>query len=169
MCCGFDSPYAEGGVLTNKRTQPTSANHLTWPNNEVVPQNPDGIFSLSNINTCLVLSLVLCQEVTKRHCETWLVPSTLALALCTNNDTPQLHDRDEGSDDDDDESGYGADSYDDDIVYHMKDGGVDQIELCRYQIVHSDVVLPVNCWLRFHLWWFKQIIVRALTKRNERF
>ena len=124
---------------------------------------------ISMMTVFLVLSIVLCQEVTKRHCETWPVPSTLALALCTNNDTPQLHDRDGGSDDDDDESGYGADRYDDDILYHMKDGGVVQIELCRRQIVHSDVGLRMNRWLHFHLWWFKQIIVRALTKRNERF
>ena len=71
------------------------------------------------------------------------------------HDPPQLHDRDRGSDDDDDddddESGHGTDSYDDDILYHMKGGGVVQIQLCRHKIVHSDVGLRVNRWLHFHL------------------
>ena len=82
--------------------------------------------------------------------------NTGAGSLSPDNDTcpPQLHDRDGGSDDDDDdddESRHGTDSYDDDILYHMKGGGVVQIQLCRHQIVHSDDGLRLNRWLHFHL------------------
>ena len=73
--------------------------------------------------------------------------NTGAGSLSPAYDTPQLHDRYGGSDDNDDdndESGYGADSYGDDILYHIKEVGVVQTELCRHQILHSNVSLPVT-------------------------
>ena len=50
-------------------------------------------------------------------------------SLSPGNGTLQLHDRGGGGDDDDDEGGDGDDGHDDDVLQHVKDLGVVQIEL----------------------------------------
>ena len=60
-------------------------------------------------------------------------------SLSPGNDTLQLHNRGGGGDDDDDEGGDGDDGHDDNVLQHVKDLGVVQIELCGHQVVHRSV------------------------------
>ena len=70
--------------------------------------------------------------------------NTGAGSLSPDNDTPQLHDRYGGSEDDDGGSGYGADSYDDDVLYNMKELWVVQTELCRRCWSLSEPLAPLS-------------------------
>ena len=73
----------------------------------------------------------------------------VALHLCSinvgagtlppDNDTLQLHDCGGGGDDDDDEVENGDNGHNDDVLQHVKDLWVVQIELCGHQVVQSGV------------------------------
>ena len=72
-------------------------------------------------------------------------------SLSPDNDTLQLHDRGGGGDDDDDKTGDGDNGHDDDVLQHVKDLGVIQIELRGYQLVYSGVDPRNDDWLHVHL------------------
>ena len=72
-------------------------------------------------------------------------------SLSPDNDTLQLHHRGGGGNDDDDKSRDGDDVHDDDVLQHVKDPRVVQIELCGHQIKRRGVGRRVNRLLHNHL------------------
>ena len=65
-------------------------------------------------------------------------------SLSPDDDTLQLHDCCGGGDDDDNESGNWDNGHDDDVLQHVKDLRVVQVELCGHQLVHRGIGLRIN-------------------------
>ena len=72
-------------------------------------------------------------------------------SLSPDNDTLQLHDRGGRGDDDDDESRDGDDGHDDDVLQHVEDLRVVQVELRGHHVVHRDVGRWVHQLLHVYL------------------
>ena len=72
-------------------------------------------------------------------------------SLSPGNDTLQLHHCGGGGNDDDDKSGDGDNVHDDDVLQHVKDPRVVQIELCGHQVKRRGVGHRVNRLLHNHL------------------
>ena len=77
--------------------------------------------------------------------------NTGAGCLSPHDDTLQLQDSYGGGNDDDDESEDGNSSSDYDVLQHVKELGVVQVELCGHQIVHSSVGDRVDRLLHLQL------------------
>ena len=77
--------------------------------------------------------------------------NTGAGSLSPHNDTLQLHDRCGCGEDNNDESEDGDDGHDDDVLQHVKELGVVQIELCGHYIVYRGVCHRVDGHLHINL------------------
>ena len=109
---------------------------------------------------------------------TTTTPAGLAPYLCSidfgagslspHNDTLQLHHRGGGGDDDDDEGEDGDDGHDDDVLQHVKDLWVVQVQLSGHQVVHRGVGQRVNRCLHVNLQGSKQCSLVTVTNQHRR-
>ena len=115
----------EGGVRVNTHEGKRPEKHVT----------PIRTTTVINYTTTKQLQRQNVTRVTPDLCSI----NTGTGCLSPHNDTLQLHDGYGGGNDDDDESDDGEGSSDHDVLQHVKELGVVQVELCGHQIVHSSV------------------------------